>query len=483
MRRKTQKTLANLGRLLGLGGCAMALATAYVWRFEPEAVDELEARLEHRLTFKAHELRHDARHEKDPAVRRERWLALLLRLADVGPKDRLADIVKECYAGLSSLSAASGDVAEAVRWMETSVAFDGRDLRTLAELSALRTRVAATRQQGLDELAGLVRRHPNNPIVVPAFVESLVRLDRCGEAILVLEKAHQASQSNLWKVLWDPGSEIEVHIAPMVPVVQDGALRMRFDVADRVQRLRFLPPPFASFILLEPRLHVVVGAHSRVVDLLGTGVTLHQMTRSHDRLEAVGHFDTIVDVDLPDLPEGNVECTFTALVQPRRSSLLGWPVVTAPVARWSATLDERGDLETRRVVREWRRVACAGLDLEVFHRDDTTDFSPERKVAAAIECPPEGDTWAAAFEIQQPVTVLRLDLPQARPGFHCDLLGIDVMVDGRIETLDPRTMPLLDTVDCERRDGGFESLGPDPYFLFQAPVGARMQGLRVRGVL
>lgn len=483
MRRKTQKTLADLGRWLGLSGCLLALVTAFAWWNAPDIVGLFEVLLERRLTIKIHEQRFDARRETDPVVQRARWLALLPMVAPVGPQDRMADIKKECFAGLSSLAAGSGDFAEAARWMAASVEFDGRDLSTQARLGELQVRLPATRQQGLDHLAALRQRHPSNPIVVMALVDSLQRLDRCAEALDVLELADRAPQSNFWQVLWDMGSDIGTQIAPMLPSVEDGAFRLRFDVADHFTRLRLLAPPFASLTLLRPQLFVTVGDHRRVVDLLGPEVTLHQIERAPGRLEAIGHADTIIDIALPDLPRGNVECTITAALQPRRSSLLARSMVTAAFERWVASLSANDPQGRRGKVREWRRAAFSGLDMEIFWHEATNEFSGERKVQGTIDCPPDGDGWSVTFEVQHAATVLRIDLPQGRPGLCCQLLGIDVTIDGRMVTLDPQTIPMIGLFGCARSDVGFEALDGDPYFVFAVPAGALLERVKVRGML
>jgi hypothetical protein len=482
MRRRTARKLANLGRLAGASACALGAAIAVVWHQSPKAIAAIESRLHRALTAPVQRRHEAARGERNPDRQEKLLRSLLDDLAGVQRQDHLASTVKDCQLRLADLAERRGDLAGATAWLRECVTCDDHDVRTMARLGDLLCRQPATQREGFEVLFALDARFPANPNVSPVLVRSLLAAGRTGAAIDALAAAAAEPQSNYWYVFWDTGRDFEVHHARMVPSSQTESLRLRFDLVDKCSRLRFILPRFSSMTLTEPSVTVVAGGHAHTIDLLGPAARMHQVERSADRIEAIGHYDARIDVDLPDLPAGPWEVTLSATRKARLSTLLAAPTVTPAMGALRDELAARGDAAGLRLLQSWRNVALTGQRMDCYFREASSSFDGKRRIGAALESPGD-DTIAVHFPIGKPAAVLRVDLPAGARGVEYRWRKLTVVVDGEERAFDPATMPLLGTYELTREGGIFVATGDDPYFWFAAPPGRQIDAVLLEGTL
>ncbi|HEX5054286.1 MAG TPA: hypothetical protein VFZ65_21080 [Planctomycetota bacterium] len=480
MRRKTVKTLADLGRLIPLAVCLFAGSVAWIWTHHADAVAAFEKRLVHLLTGRFWGQFEAAGKVGDPAVEHDLLEGLAHDLEHVRSQDRLSDMVEKCHTRLIALAEAKGDLDEALSWARASVAFDGQHVRTLVRLGEVLCARPETRDQGLAHLSALSRKFAGNPHVARALAAQLAAAGRGAEALDVLDAACAVPQSNRWIVLWDEGQGYEESNAHQIPVVVHDCFRLRFDIVGRCKRVRFLTPLFASFTLVQPMLHVVVNGETHVLSLLGPSASVSNMATAGDRLEAVGVSDAFVEVVLPEVAADRWEFTLVAGWQPRRSSLIASPTL---LPRFAALRDEwanRGETAQLARLQGWRAVAYAGQPVDLYYRHGKEPFAGVRKVSGTLGTLPDGG-FAVEFQVDKPASQLRVDLPADAAGISYRLTKLDVVVDGRLTSLDPRTLELKGTNEVERRDGTFVATGNDPFFWFDAPAGDVVNSVRVEG--
>ncbi|MEO6597057.1 MAG: hypothetical protein ABIP94_20115 [Planctomycetota bacterium] len=480
MRRKTAKTLADLGRLIPLTVCLFAGSVAWIWAHHPSAVATFEVRLAHLLAGHLWGAWEAAKQATDPATQRVLLEGLEKDLGHVRSQDRMGYIVDDCQSRLIALAEARGDLADATKWARASVAFDDRNVLALVRLGRLLCAEPSTHQQGLDQLRTLSRKFTGDPHVTSAVASALARSGRGEEALAVLDAAFAVPQSNGWIVQWDAGEGLDGRQANLIPTVDEGHLRLRFDIADRCRLLRFLVPACSSFSLVRPTLYVVADGQTQAIDLLGAAMASNGMARNGDRLEAIGESGAWIDVVLPTLAVSHQEFTLTAGWQPRRSTVIAAPAVEAAMDMWRDQLVQRGDTEASEQLRLWRNAARVGLQVGLCCRAGDDPFDDAQRLTSFVESTPNGGN-AVAFSIGQPATQLRIHLPASTIGLTYEWTKLVVVIDGRTIDLDPLTMVLLGSKDVERRDGAFVSTGVDPRFWFAIPAGRKVDRVYLEG--
>jgi hypothetical protein len=468
MRRKTVRTLADLGRAAALAASLAAGATWLWW--SPATVAPVEAWLQRRLVERvAGEVAEVAAGVRadGAAAHRERLEQLHAALAGVRVLDRLAPEARAVRAALAEAAARRGDEAAQRSLLQEAVAFDANDLAAAARLHALRSRDPAQQADALEQLRTLAAASAHSPEVVRPRVDALLGLGRAEDALAVLDEACAIPLANDWRVscLWDG------RWRPPVPVANTGGaagLRLSFQAPAGTQGVRVHLPAHASCLLVDPRLQGSDEAGVGGAEVPGQPAAETPGVEPTARgLRATGQAEASFVV-AATLPSG-AWCTVTAGLERRPPRALAQAVLAPAFEAWAATLP--ADAPLRATWRAWRAHAVVDLGLTLVEGAD--------RRAATITCADGG--FVAHWRYEGRGAALAFELPPA--GACPPWRTLAVHTARGVEELALATLSGLELHDVQRTGAGLVATGPRPRLALSLAPTAAITGLSLLGDL
>jgi hypothetical protein len=490
MRRQTQRRLANLGRLFLLAASLGAAATGAVFAAKPDWVLRFEnwsRRKLHGSDWALHNEACAAELAGDAARARVSMVELSDRLLDVRLLDRRVDLLNRCHEWLWSTDSASGDRAGRLRWARNMVAFNERNTTWVARLGAVLCEDPATRREGIDRLQRTWDQVPGHRDITPPLVQALLAAGETVRARNLLLASLDVPQSNWWTVLWQGVADAPPRRANLVPRVDgDGNLRAEFTLHESDLRgFAIEPPLFGAFVLEDATLSVQSGPFERTVPLAAAAPDLTMCRLAGTDLVLDGQTAPRITVVLPQMLAGP---DYEVALRGRWRRAFPRALATLLLADGGERLlaDDGGtSAAVRARLAELRLAALGTLEAEVFWGNGS-GFAAERHMLLRLDGEPTGEEFrcSTAVSLPEPITELRLDLPDYRRLTLRDL---------RIELADAggNRLAALDTGDVAAANGVTVDGGAlvvvdvaDPWIQLRVPAGLQpIRLLRIQAVV
>lgn len=481
MRSTPTQRLANACRAVLLVGAlgGLGIAAAFVWW--PEGVQRFEAawRERHDAEVAAMGARAaSARASKDRAAELAALEATAERLEGTRQLDRHEKDAVQALHRLVELRIANGDAAGALAASRRLHAIDPDSVPIHARLIEQLLAQPATRAEGFTQLqgdkavfgSGALYRLPAQAEFVTPAVSALVEDGRVDEARAVAVRALQWPEPRWWSVYWWQGEYDEMQVGGGQPRVRaDGVLVHEFAIHDACDRLRFLPPAFASCVLEAPRLLVRrVGDEVFQPLAVTSRETVNLKERGAD-LWLTGIPDPMVTFALAEpLPKGHHEIRFEARVRDTDPEWLQRLLLSA-----SGEALVGGDGEAVALLGRARAAATSAVFVECFWAGPEQEFAGERRLRVDLAATANGDgaaTFAVDVPVPQGVARLRIDLG-AGERLHWRFSACELRGDGGgvLAVLDLAGARL---VQCERSGDEIAATGDDAQFVVVVPPNA-----------
>jgi len=226
--RATLRMAFQLGRLLLLLMSLLALSIAFSWRSNRSIVRRIDAYIIRSYTNKR-ELQLKEANLFIAAGQNQEAIKVLENfieeLRDIRKHDRLDPIKRIAMAKLVQLYITMNDFNQALRLLETWIAFDERDLFAQVELAELLGRIPGRATDGVRIITDHYEKVPTFLPVVDAYINLLLDNDQNTEALLVSYRYAKATEILIpkrnWELFWDNGSSFNAKESERITPIRD----------------------------------------------------------------------------------------------------------------------------------------------------------------------------------------------------------------------------------------------------------------------
>lgn len=481
--------LADIGRKLAFFIFVLALGSAYLWNFQPKAINFVDKRF---VKLYKHQYKKLYRSAKTmAAIDGEEGLTpaikLAGRLSDTKIMDRLAPIKRKNFELIASTYEQSGNYTQALHWLNQWIAFDDKDLLAKVRHAEAMLNIPEKYNKGMEALGNLYQRVPEGEFIAEAYIRVLFSEKKYVEAFKISRnyksKNHTSFQRH-WQVYWDLGDGFtdELMVIAMPKVDKDGLSHITFNLPPDVKRVRLDPPPLARYKIVMPRLHFI----DENLDLWKQQLNVNDVMLTRNGIITTGGGDPYFHWEMPQsyLPEHKISFTARIGLPPLSGleNLLLGPSSNEIEASITKTGD-KGLIKEFNTAMQEAKISQTELEhklsLSIYWSKNKEAFSEKRRSAADTKL--NGGEFEVKLPIAGHIEKLRVDFPGTNNATYI-IKELRIIRKKTFENIDVKNLDLILKHDIYVKNGAFLVTGGDPHFAIKTTP-AYVESILIRGIV